>query len=98
MPGEPTGIPGTASPAIAGRSLSSRSMSATGTWPTMVYPPTRAVWHAARGAGTPNCRLMDSTSFTACTVTLNPLSRRYDAHWAQHEQLGDLYTTISGPV
>jgi len=39
-----------------------------------------------------------STSFTARTVTLNPLSRKYEAHRAQQEQLGDLYTMISGPV
>lgn len=34
MPGEPMGIPGTAIPAMAGRSASSRRISRTGTWPS----------------------------------------------------------------
>ena len=51
MPGDPIGIPGTAMPAIAGRSFSSRWTSAAGTCPSTTYPPTRAVWHERAACG-----------------------------------------------
>ena len=34
IPGEPAGIPGRAMPSMSGRSVSSRSMAAAGTWPS----------------------------------------------------------------
>ncbi len=43
MPGDPIGIPGTASPATGGRVLSRRMITSAGTWPSMKYPSTTAV-------------------------------------------------------
>ena len=43
IPGDPIGIPGTATPATGGRSRSSRRITSAGTCPSTTYPPMRAV-------------------------------------------------------
>jgi hypothetical protein len=65
IPGEPIGMPATASPVAWGFSPRKRWSATAGTCPSMTYPKTSAVWQAARSSGTP------SRAFTASRSLLS---------------------------
>src|SRR6266851_260772 len=92
MPGDPVTIPGTARPAIAGCSRSTFAMRSAGTCPSTTYFPTFAVWQDASCRGTVKSVMTSSRLSVSCTTTVYPATRRWSTHFAQHPQVGLLYT------
>ncbi len=72
IPGDPTGIPGTAKPMASGRVSSNRRTATAGTCPSRTYPLASAVWHAARSSGTPRRRRTRWSTVLSRTVTAKP--------------------------
>lgn len=88
IPGESSGIPGSANPTASGRSSRSRRMAPAGTCPSITYPSTSAVWHDAAPSGTP-CSVLNPASCGSSEIsTLAPRSCRYPTHSPQHPQPG----------
>ena len=75
IPGEPTGMPGTARPTAAGFSLSRRRISRTGTCPSITYPPAVAVWQEPNCFGMPSLRRTGLLPMS-CASTAKPLPSR----------------------
>src|SRR6185369_3073100 len=92
IPGDPTGMPATAMPAIGGFSLSMRWMSSAGTCPSTMYPAIFAVWHECRSLGTPDWIAMTFSceSLTLLASTWKPRAWRCSIQAPQHPQVGDL--------
>ena len=90
MPGDPMGIPATASPRTPfGRLASTRRMSAIGTCPSKAIPSTIAVWHDTRFAGRPTFR-WNAVRFASSTIRtfLPKVCRTRAAHCSQHPHPG----------
>lgn len=62
----------------------------------MTYPPTSAVWHAARSEGTPNRSFNALRLFVFTVLTSNPAFTRCLAHPVQQLQFGSLCTVMTG--
>src|ERR1035437_7356236 len=86
IPGASTGIPGTASPVIFGRSARIFFTRSAGTCPSMTYAPTSAVWHDSSFAGTPDDRLMPERSFISTTAAEKPWPSMYFTQSLQQPQ------------
>src|SRR5215207_8894009 len=98
IPGEPTGIPGTARPLACGRCERSRLMADAGTWPSIRYPSISPVWHDARSRGTPRQTLVRFNAASSITSATKPEARRWSTQPPQQPQFGSLVTTILGNV
>ncbi len=96
IPGDPPGMPGTASPTAAGRFSNNCRKAKAGTWPSIMYPAISAVWQAARSPGTPRRFRTAGSCAVSSTVTVNPASLRCCTQPVQHPQFGSLWTRMAG--
>lgn len=96
IPGDPTGIPGTASPRTEGRCSRSLRIAEAGTCPSMTKPSISAVWQDARADGTPSFAFKRLICPSSTTVTAKPFARKWSAQAVQHPQFGSLVTVMPG--
>src|SRR6478736_3095959 len=95
MPGDPAGMPGAASPAIFGCSLSSFLIRSAGTCPSMMYGPMTAVWHECSDSGTLRCAATVCMSVVTSRFNLKPAAFMCSTHLPQQPQVGVRYTVPS---
>lgn len=94
MPGKPRGIARTDSPIAAGRSCSSRRISAAGTCPSIAYPSISAVWHEPYRTGIPR-RALASVLPPSWLLTSKPFASRCLTHSRQQPHDGPVQTSIA---
>ena len=63
-------------------------MSSAGTWPSMRYFSTCAVWQERTSRGTPRLSFTLSMSSSSCTTVLKPAAFTWSTHLAQQPQVG----------
>lgn len=98
IPGESSGMPGSARPTTSGLVDSRRRMAPAGTCPSMTYPSTSAVWHDPAPTGTPWDFLNAEISGSSVSCTSAPRLCRYPTHDEQQPQPGVSCTSIWMPA